>query len=239
MSKHSSEPEYIQANNISALVIRSSRRKTATIKVEDGIVSIAVPQELSNERIITVLNNKADWLRQKLALHQQTQPATSKEFVSGEAFPYLGRNYRLKVNTGEYSAIKMVNGRLVATFPTGSTYPYMIRNALLRWYERMAKQKIIQKVKRYAVLIGVEPKSINIKDFKSRWGSCSNEGDIDFHWKIMMAPNRVVDYVVVHELCHLLEHNHSPKFWKHVERILPDYIDQKEWLKVNQGMMEI
>lgn len=195
------------------------------------------------KKISTILNyvklieDKADWVREKLALHQQAQPSTSKEFVSGEAFAYLGRNYRLKVNTGEYAAIKLLNGRLVATFPTGNTYPYMLRNALLSWYERMAKQKLTEKSKRYAAQTGVEPKSINIKDFKSRWGSCSSEGNIDFHWKIMMAPNRVVDYVVVHELCHLLEHNHSPKFWKHVERILPDYTKQKEWLKANQVMM--
>jgi len=81
--------------------------------------------------------------------------------------------------------------------------------------------------------VGVEPKSASIKSFKSRWGSCSPEGDLDFNWVVVMAPNRIVDYIVIHELCHSLHHDHSPKFWKEVERVMPDYKDHKEWLKVN------
>ena len=233
------EPEYIQANDISALIVRSNRRKTATVKVIDGEVSIAVPQELSNERIAQVLNDKASWLKEKLTLHQQAKPLTSKAFVSGEAFSYLGRNYRLKVNVGIFSNIKLINGRLVMSCATGDRFPHIIRNSLRNWYKEMAVKKLNEKAKRYALQIGVNPKSINIKDFKARWGSCSIEGDIDFHWKIMMAPNRVVDYVVVHELCHLLEHNHSPKFWKHVERIIPDYVERKEWLKINKNVLSL
>jgi predicted metal-dependent hydrolase len=239
VSKHDLIAEYIHSNGISALVVRSNRRKTATVKVEDGEVSIAVPQHLSDERITQVLNDKAHWLKEKLALHQQAQPSTSKAFVSGEAFSYLGRNYRLKISVGIFSGIKLINGRLVISCATGSRFPYIIRNSLRNWYQAMAVKKLNEKAKRYALQIGVKPKSINIKDFKARWGSCSVEGDIDFHWKIMMAPNRVVDYVVVHELCHLLEHNHSSKFWKHVERILPDYAERKEWLKVNNNKISL
>jgi len=115
----------------------------------------------------------------------------------------------------------------------------MIRNALIRWYKHHAALKLQEKVERYAEIIGVEPAGVGVKSFKSRWGSCSAKGKINFNWKIILAPNRIVDYVVVHELCHLKCHDHSPKFWKEVERGLPDYIACKEWLKSNVSMLSI
>ena len=87
--------------------------------------------------------------------------------------------------------------------------------------------------------MGLSPKGVGIKSFKSRWGSCSVKGKLDFNWKIVMAPNRIVDYVVVHELCHLKQHDHSPKFWTLVERVVPDYESCKEWLKKNVSVMTL
>ena len=110
---------------------------------------------------------------------------------------------------------------------------YFTRSALIRWYKRNAKRKFNEKVERYAKVVGVTPRSISIKSFKSRWGSCSAEGDVDFNWVVVMAPNCIVDYIVIHELCHLIYHDHSPKFWTEVERVMPDYKEHKVWLKVN------
>jgi predicted metal-dependent hydrolase len=91
---------------------------------------------------------------------------------------------------------------------------------------------------RYSPIVGVETNGYKVKEFQSRWGSCTPSGRVDFNWKIIMAPNRVVDYVVVHELCHLKQHDHSPQFWKLVESIMPDYAESKEWLRVNgAGLM--
>ena len=143
----------------------------------------------------------------------------------------MGRNYRLKVKRGKFTPVKLVQGRLVATLPDGAKQPHMVRNALVRWYRHHAMLKLQDKVNRYSKIAGVEPASIGIKTFKSRWGSCSVKGRIDFNWKIVMAPNRIVDYVVVHELCHMKQHDHSPKFWKLVERVIPDYLECREWLK--------
>ncbi len=129
--------------------------------------------------------------------------------------------------------MKLIAGRLTVTLPEGNLTTYHARNALLRWYKRKAQGKIRDKVERYAKVVGVKPEVIGIKSFKSRWGSCSPRGDLDFNWLVVLAPNRIVDYVVVHELCHLIHHDHSPKFWKEVERVMPDYKGCKEWLKVN------
>ncbi len=166
-----------------------------------------------------------------LSLSLSYSPSVAREYVSGEALPYLGRNYRLKVVEGELAPTKLLNGRIIVTVPEPSSQTHYIQRALVNWYKRHANKKVREKVLRYANIVGVETGVIRVRDFKSRWGSCTPYGDLEFNWVIVMAPNRVVDYVVIHELCHLLHHDHSPQFWKEVERVMPDYKEHKEWLK--------
>jgi hypothetical protein len=234
-----SKPEYRDGNGFIAEVIRTDRRKTADIRVEEGAVSVVIPSDLPIERVDSLLKEKRQWIKEKILLHRQALPVSAKQYVSGESFPYLGRNYRLKVERGNFAPVRLLSGRLLVVLPQGVEQPHMVRNALVRWYKRLAAQKLQEKVKRFAPMLGVEPVGVSIKTFKSRWGSCSAKGRIDFNWKIMMAPNRIVDYVVVHELSHLKQYDHSPKFWKEVERVMPDYAECKEWLKVNAGQLEI
>ncbi|MGR5421873.1 M48 family metallopeptidase [Vibrio sp. PNB22_4_1] len=231
MNKH--EPELIHTKSYTVLVERTSRRKTASIKVDEGEVIIVIPKLLEQEKIDKILADKHTWIVDKLAQYQATSPATLREYVSGESLPYLGRNYRLKVLTGDLTPTKLVNGRITVTVPDPSTQAHYIRRALVNWYKRHADKKIREKVERYKSLVGVETGVVRTKEFKSRWGSCTPYGDLEFNWVIVMAPNRVVDYVVVHELCHLIHHDHSPQFWKEVERVMPDYQEYKGWLRVN------
>ncbi|QDF76219.1 MULTISPECIES: M48 family metallopeptidase [Shewanella] len=226
-------PEQVEIKGLCVDVVRTSRTKTASIKVDDGLVSVVVPKTLEIERIEQLVADKYLWVIQKIALHEESKPASDRAFVSGEAYAYLGRNYRLKVVTGAYSPVKLIQGRLVATLPDGAKRSNLVRDAVIRWYKLNALRKIKEKVRRYSKVMSLEPKSINIKTFKSRWGSCSPKGELDFNWIIVMAPNRVVDYVVIHELCHLKQLDHSPKFWKEVERVMPDYAEHKEWLRLN------
>ncbi|MCL1077276.1 M48 family peptidase [Parashewanella spongiae] len=223
--------EYIDGNGFVAEIKRTKRIKSATITVEEGHVCVVVPLLLENERISKLLKDKNRWIKEKLALHREAQPKSSKQFVSGESFSYLGRNYRLKVHQGNYQPAKLNQGRFVITLQGGSENPELIQDSLQSWYKKSANIKLKQKVKRYAKIIEVEYASVGIKTYRNRWGSCSAEGDITINWKIVMAPNRIVDYVVVHELCHLIHHDHSPKFWSEVERIMPDYAECKDWLK--------
>ncbi|MBW8186577.1 M48 family metallopeptidase [Shewanella nanhaiensis] len=231
--------EQIEVKGLCVDVVRTSRTKTASIKVDDGLVSVVVPKALEIERIKQLVADKYLWIIQKIALHEESKPASDREFISGEAYAYLGRNYRLKVIAGAYTPVKLIQGRLVATLPDGAKRSNLVRDAVIRWYKLNALRKIKEKVRRYSKVMGLEPKSIDIKTFKSRWGSCSPKGELDFNWVIVMAPNRVVDYVVIHELCHLKQLDHSPKFWKEVERVMPDYAEHKEWLKVNSGKLVV
>lgn len=229
--------EYRDGNGFIAEIIRTHRRKTASIRVEEGAVSVVVPVHASPEKIDQLLRSKRLWINEKLALQRALAPASHKEFVSGEAFAYLGRHYRLRVVQGPFVPVRLLQGRLVVQVPEGNKLPHMIRNALVRWYKHQASQKIREKVKRYAPIVRVEPASVTIKTFKARWGSCTAKGDLEFNWRIMLAPNRMVDYVVVHELCHLIHHDHSPEFWSEVLRVMPDYQECRKWLKENSDRL--
>lgn len=231
------EAEYRDGNGFIAEVIRTNRRKTADVRVEEGAVSVVVPIDTSAEKIDQLLSAKRTWIKEKLAIQREMIPPSSKSFVSGEAFSYLGRNYRLKVEAGNFAPVKLVHGRLVVTAPEGAQQSHIIRNALVRWYKRQAEHKLKEKVLRFAPMIGVEPTGVGVRSFKSRWGSCQQSGRLEFNWKVVMAPNRMVDYVVKHELCHLLHHDHSPEFWRSVSRVMPDYEYCRIWLKENASAL--
>lgn len=231
--------EFVKGKDFIAEVIRTNRRKTASVRVREGKVSVVVPNELPDTRIEELVTKKTRWIREKLALHRQSVPVKPKEYVSGESFTYLGRNYRLKVTAGATWSVKLIGGRLIVTLPPKSISPNNVRDDLTSWYRRHAETKLQDKVKRYAEIIGVQPASVSIKTFKSRWGSCSTKGDLLFNWKVIIAPNRIVDYVVVHELCHLKQHDHSQKFWKYVAQVMPDYQECRDWLKLKGRVLEV
>jgi hypothetical protein len=219
--------EVIHGKGFDAEVIRTNRRKTATLNVVEGKVSVVVPKSTSKNKV-------------EALLHREHPPPKLKEYVSGECFTYLGRNYRLKVEPGQSKSVKLKNGRLVVEVPPSvQQRDRYVQGVLTDWYRAHALEKLRVRVERYAKVVRVKPASVGIKSFKGRWGSCSIKGHMEFNWKIIIAPNHIVDYVVVHELCHLHHHNHSPEFWKCVERVFPDYAESKEWLRVNGRWLTI
>ncbi|MDA9238769.1 M48 family metallopeptidase [Planktomarina sp.] len=213
-------------------IIRTQRAKTASIEIEDDTVKVIVPQNLSEQRIEELVKNRTVWIRQKLKIQTETSRPNPKEYVNGESFAYLGRNYRLKCLLGGNEEVKLKNGYLTVPIKDMASEG-AVRAALEQWYKTRALDKLKEKTKRYASIMGVSPQSVGIKEYKSRWGSCSSSGDVSYNWRIIISPHHIVDYIVVHELCHLLEHNHGPKYWKHVERVIPNFKDCREWLKVN------
>ena len=214
-------------------VIRTNRKKSASVQVVDCQVQVIIPQGLSDARIEQIVREKTSWIRDKLRKQSLMKPKKPKEYVSGEAFAYLGKNYRLKLAQGSSEAVKLTLGKLVIGADAD------IKRELTSWYIHHAEKRLNEKVVRFAQVIGVEPKTVKVKDYKSRWGSCSNLGDISFHWAIIMAPHYIVDYVVVHELCHMIHHNHSPAFWQQVEKVLPNYSECRGWLKLNGQELKV
>ena len=220
-------------------IIRTDRVKSASIDVEDNLVKVTVPKNLSDERIEELIKGRTLWIKQKLALQATAIILKPKEYVDGEAFAYLGRNYRLKCAKGVEESVKLKSGYLNVTTKNGQRNSEHLKAVVEQWYRTKALSRLIDKTRRYSAILKVEPTSINLKDYKAMWGSCSPKGVVSYNWRIILAPHKIVDYIVVHELCHLIEPNHSSKYWKQVRSVIPDYENSKEWLKNNGSSLLI
>ncbi len=188
---------------------------------------------MSEERIRDLITKRTPWIESKLKEQSEKYILKPNKYINGEVFSYLGKDYRLKVITGDRVSIKMKNGYLVAIIldTVAEQEQEQIKPLLEDWYQSHAEVLLKEKIKRFTKVIGVTPKSVSVKNYKSSWGSCSNRGEISFNWRIILAPHRIIDYVVIHELCHLLEHNHSSRYWKLLEQHVPDWRDCRDWLK--------
>ena len=155
-------------------------------------------------------------------------------FIEGESFDLLGKAYPLSL-ISQASATQISNGKLI----TSSASTDKIKTQLTRWYHQVAEEHFRQRCSHFAPMVGKTPASVGIKAYKSRWGSCHHDGRIFFNWRLIMAPAWVGDYVVIHELCHLIQHNHSKAFWQEVQRISPDYKQAQIWLKNNGLRLEL
>ena len=213
-------------------VVRTGRKRSASIILSDDLVKVIVPSTLSDNRIRALVSKRTPWIKKRLQDQSVRLTTRPREYVSGETVTYLGKNYRLKILRGSQPSIKLRRGYVEATVTKTDKDPKnTIRSLLEQWYRSLAEKRLGEKTARLAGVIGVNPASVTVKNYKSRWGSCSAKGDISYNWRIILAPHGIVDYVVAHELCHLLEHNHSNRFWQHVERYVPNWRDCRAWLK--------
>ncbi len=232
-----------QYNNIKLeFEISYRKRRTLVIQMEPmEKILVLSPMGLSEKYIIEKVLSKGEWILKKLAAFKKTGFLPSKkEFVTGELFLYLGGNYKL------YVLLKPGITRPKVELSQNNIFIFspikkheILRNALVKWYKKEAEKIILKKVQYFKKILMAEPAQIKIKEQKRRWGSCSSRGNIYFNWRIVMAPESVIDYVVVHEIAHLIHANHSPVFYKLVESILPDYKTRKKWLKDFGASMEI
>jgi len=219
-------------NELSIQVVRSRRRKkTSSIIISNGIVKVVVPDQISDFTIKELINKRMSWIKKKLQDESNIKPVIVKEYVDGESFTYLGNNYKLKSFVRNVSFVKVSSDYINVSLPKKSKEN--IKGLLEHWYEEKAIEILTEKTNRYAKIIGVSPTAISVGDFKSKWGSCSIEGKISYNWKIIIAPHKILDYIVIHELCHMLEHNHSKEYWRHVKTYCNDFKEYRKWLKLN------
>lgn len=218
----------------------SRARKTVRIRVgPERAVSVFAPVWIDDNRLAEIVYNKRRWILNKQQIISMAQLAQSKrEFVSGEGFLYRGRRLRLKLmsSNGGSEAVFTDTTRLFckANKPDDKQY---VRTLLEGWYKSKAVDSIPKRVGLLSKKVGINPSRVVLKNQHSRWGSCTTKGDILLNWRIIMAPTSVSDYVILHELAHLKEKNHSERFWQIVETIMPRYEAQQSWLKKNGGNM--
>ena len=213
-----------------------SDRKTLSIIVErDRSITVRAPHRTTKKQIEKALNRKKLWLYEKIN-HIQKYPkkVKQKEFVSGENVMYLGRNYKLDVSANSQDGIHF-NQRFTIAKQSRITASELFRN----WYIEKAHEKIVPKAKFYAKQLGVNYNKIMILNLKMRWGSCTLNNNLNFNWRLIKAPMYVIDYIIVHELTHLIESNHTEKFWNIVSIQVPRYEKAKKWLRQFGNILEV
>jgi predicted metal-dependent hydrolase len=222
---------------------KSTRRKTISITVyPDNRVLVAAPVNMPQKSILQFVEKKSDWVRKNIGrnLQKAKNVPASRSFVDGEKLLYLGNEYALHIEIGSTGGVFLENGNICVRLHrdmAGENRSEIIKDQLIKWYGSRATAKIEERVRFYGARIGVMPKSVTIKRMKCRWGSCSSKGRINLAWNIIMAPEPVLDYLVVHELCHQVHHNHSAEYWKLVESILPDHRGKRKWLNDNGDLL--
>ncbi|MEQ8252028.1 MAG: SprT family zinc-dependent metalloprotease [Oceanibaculum nanhaiense] len=215
------------------LIERTSRRKTVAISVGFDGVRVLAPSDLDDDSVLGIVRKKGAWLLRKQAAYRELggEPV-AKEFVSGETFLYLGRQYRLKLIPDETAVVTRVTARgsalIAPVLPNGDAYVQRatVRSGLRHWYRAHALQHFPVRARIIAETLGISTPIVKVVDQSKRWGSCDAQGRIRLNWRLAMAPMALVDYVIAHEACHILEHNHSRRFWRSLETIMPDYEDR-------------
>jgi predicted metal-dependent hydrolase len=212
-----------------------SQRKQLSIEVQtDGMVIVKAPDGTALNIVMESVRKRAGWIiRQRDRFESFSPCITPKRYISGETHRYLGRQYRLRIAEGEVSSVKLI-GRFFLIVTADKSNTKDIRKQLEQWYRGHAEQVFNDRVNKClhsSYFRDLERPHILIRQMKRRWGSCAKGGSILLNPELIKTPVDSIDYVVTHELCHLIEHNHGPAYYRLLTRCMPDW--QKRWKKLN------
>lgn len=211
-------------------IIRSKRRSIALVVEHDATLTVRAPHRVSDAYINELVMKKRVWIEEKKHQMLSLGVVKEKQYVDGEVFLFLGKEYTLTFCYGK--SIELIEQGGVMLFPR--KFLMSPKRAMLAWYKKMAYMVIKERVSVYEQISSWKHSSLTITSARTRWGSCGGDGAINFSWRLMMVPLSSVDYVVVHELAHIKERNHSARFWSAVEHVLPHYQEEEKRLKQYQ-----
>lgn len=215
-------------------VIYSNRRRLQISVERDKSVVVRAPEGTSTEKIESAIEKKKLWIYEKTRHPQKYQEAKKKrEYISGTSILYLGKEYKLDFVDEDFDGVKF-DGR----FYISTNAALFAEQFLQEWFVEEARKIITPKVESYAQTLGVNYNQILISNLKYRWGSCTPKDNLNYNWRLVKAPVSVIDYVIVHELAHLLEPNHTKRFWTIISVQLPHFLKSKDWLKYNGRLLE-
>ncbi len=210
------------------------RKKTISLQIRDEAqVVISAPYFTNDEEINRFVEEKQNWINKTIRKHKEDSlKNTAKEFNSGEHFFYLGQPYPLEVffEPFENAGVVFWNN---CFYLNAKENKDLKKHYFVSWYKNKARDFIHQRVDFFSGMLKLQPENIRITSAESRWGSCSGDNNLAFSFRLIMAPPAVIDYVIVHELAHIKEKNHSPKFWQRVEAVMPEYRKHRRWLRDN------
>ena len=215
-------------------IIRSRRRTLALQVAPDASLIVRAPYRASPETIRRAVRRKMPWILKKQRQARETfRPPVRHEFIDGEEFPYLGAWRKLRVVSGAGIPLVLDENE----FLLSAAHLPEAQRLFERWYRAQAFAIINDRIKQYVAMSGLKYSRIAVTGAKKRWGSCSSKGYLNFSWRLVMAPPAMVDYVIVHELAHLAEHNHAPRFWQKVHALFPDYRQARRWFRDNHQLL--
>lgn len=212
-------------------VVRSSRARRVRLRVGPRpVVEIIVPAGYRLGDVRALLEPHLRWILRQLE-RTSVADAGHHSLHSGASLPFEGADLRLTLVPGrrQYAAIEKIEDRLVVTIHDDDVK--RLPDAIEYWYREQARSRIVASAQRWAQTMEITYGRITIRDQRSRWGSCSSLGNLNFSWRLVMAPPPVLEYVVIHELMHRNEPNHGPAFWRGVERYCPRYRERIAWLR--------
>ncbi|HOK17772.1 MAG TPA: SprT family zinc-dependent metalloprotease [Caldisericia bacterium] len=214
-----------------------SNRKTFCIEIDDyGKIILRIPKNSSDLEIEKFLNKHKNWIYKKLKVIEKREiELYPKKFIEGEMFLFLGNFYKLKIVKNQKEKIMLNNNEMNIS----DKYKTDIRKVIIEFYKKKAFEIISDRVNFYSKKYGYDYNKIKITSANKRFGSCTNKGNLNFTFRLIMAPIEVIDYVVVHELTHLIDKTHKKSFYKKVEKILPDYKKRIKWLNDNSYLLKI
>jgi hypothetical protein len=215
-------------------IIRSRRRTIALEITPSATLIVRAPLRAPSAYIEEIIRQKRSWIVRKFDEMKRHPVSSGHEYVEGEIFLFLGRQYPLHILQNSNITIERSDKLYVS-----STLLPDIKNQIKRWYREEAHKEIPARCMWFSLKTGHVPTTIRITDARQRWGSCTHKGGLNFSWRLIQAPQDIVDYVVVHELVHISQPDHSRKFWNKVREILPDYERRRKWLRENERLLKI
>ena len=215
-------------------IIRSRRRSVALVISHDATLVVRAPLRTSLSYIEKLVAEKSVWIEGKMREFEKRPKAKKKTFFEGEEFLYLGKKYQLKIAEG--LKIKTTEN-LELLFP--KVFLWRAHQRMHDWYKKQAQEIISGRTRAIAVKLNLKYTSIKISNAKTNWGSCGPKNSLNFNWRLIMAPEAVVDYVIIHELMHIPEKNHSAKFWNKVAVVMPEYKTARKWLRENSKVLTL
>lgn len=222
---------------------RSKRRKTVAIQISEKGIEVKAPYRVSKHKINAFVLSKEHWIKQKLtAVQQRQQQIPSLQGRDGEQLNYLGFTKTVQQITGDrhdvsmqHDCIKVVISARTELAQRDKTAKRLIED----WLKRQALNVLTHKSIQFAERINTKPRNVKVRRTKSKWGHCTLTGELQYNWLIILAPEAIVDYLVSHEVAHLIHHNHSADFWQLVEHLCPDWRQHRLWLKQNGHRLNI
>ncbi|MDT0216769.1 MULTISPECIES: M48 family metallopeptidase [Alcaligenes] len=220
----------LKVADIDCTVLRSARRSVAIFIERDGSVSVRAPSSIADEQLVKVVEKKLPWIYRNMALWRElNRNVPKREFVSGESFYVAGKPCILDVRSDTNKPLELVGDRLVLKRSQLAKAEELLR-AL---YRKLGYERLPGIIDRYASRMGVRPGKLRVWELQNRWASCSELGNLNFHWKVMSLPGDVLEYLVVHELAHIKHRNHTKEFWGEVDKALPGWKHAAAWLRDN------